>query len=829
MSRAPTPADRPPELDRPEPATGTASGHSNQAATQNDFIDEGSTNRDPVATPSAPNSTTHNGQTAHGGAGTAPQNALAVAASLADGAGYGRLPIPAAASVAADPAINLMAKQSSQAHHGGGGDGAPKLNYHKAVVQKFRQADSEYQGGQSHDLEVRLLEELSPEAKEGLMRVMKNKRLPWYKSGKNGEDADFIEKTNSGVNPKSAYQAEKFLVFKYKTKEIQGATLANAQKFVEDFKDDDDLYSLRDIVTVSLGAFSPSLHGHRVSITRFTPANYTFEGKLTDQALKQQKITRDGKAWNKVLEKLSPVVTELLDNAESDSLDFRAAFKNQGQYGVQLGFLVFGTPEEAQMVAKEIEGKAYASVKISARVEEQPIEIKSKLLDLQVQTWPAEVTGLLPQHRKDLEALQSQLNLTLTKERYKGQFGSKDSKPVVAVVSDQTGRTVVHLCSARMRRLITTSYKSMHLSGMNTRVCFKGPSDAISKVSIDQRRRVRSLSPPAESASSPALSDKQDVSSNKCDPASVRGDTGVATSRSADASQARAARDGQANMQSKPASWHTPPSRKAAKKNSQTSTEHTAGAKEVQKNVFAKLGCDNGDDGEEDEGEEGEVENTASQKAAAPEGAEASNAAKVHGDDNSPSILDEAAVCPVAHDGAGNSEGIAIEHVDKYAPSGAGQAAAGKKAKMSTSGRSPFHTPIPKLLAHRYAPNPMAVHGDVMQVEEEVEVPLVDMRHARQSSESHGGMTTPLKDTNRSLSASTKGGASTKRKAKPGSGSPCSPELPDPKMSEQAASSVAVLVEQGGHTEHAARSSSKQLRSSDEDSNQAPAPLGGGV
>ena len=548
-------AVRPPEGDK----LGTPSGRLTSAAvttTHEEFIDQSPIERRQAL---ASDSRKETAEKTASNAVTAAKKASAGGASRHGGGLHPmqppRVQPPPAVNLA--PAVDLFPVQSSQAHHGNGGGGKAQLkfSYDTKVVQKFRQANSEYRGRESHDLELKFWESPSQRAKDGLMEIMKKNSAPWKNAGPKGQTQDCMEKTNSGVNPRNANQADMYLVFKYSSATIQTETKAKALKYIQGFVDEEGVRSLCDMATVSLGAFSPSLHAHRVHINRSARSSYTFEGKSTDQEQKQRKITLDGKAWNKVLEKLSPKVTTVLDEAESDHLDFRAVFKNQGQYGLQLGVLVFSTPEEAQMVADAIDGEVYSAIKISAKVEEQPIEIKSRDLQMHVETWPAEVEGLSALHRADLKVLRGHLNQTITQKRYKGAFGCTDSEPIVAVVTDRTGLTVVHLRNARMRMLITSSYKSMFVTGLSTRISFRGPSDAISKVSIDQRRRVRSQS--AEDSEPMLLSPLEEGEvRSACQTPPLGGET---LSKREDAMHARRARDEQAATDA--GQWRTVPDR----------------------------------------------------------------------------------------------------------------------------------------------------------------------------------------------------------------------------------------------------------------------------
>ena len=75
-----------------------------------------------------------------------------------------------------------------------------------------------------------------------------------------------VEKTNSGVNPRSANKGETFQVYKYNSESAQMDTLAKAQKHIQSFTDSEGTYALRHNVTIALGAFSPSLHAEICSM-----------------------------------------------------------------------------------------------------------------------------------------------------------------------------------------------------------------------------------------------------------------------------------------------------------------------------------------------------------------------------------------------------------------------------------------------------------------------------------------------------------------------------------------------------------------------------------
>ena len=391
------------------------------------------------------------------------------------------------------PAVDLHPMQSAQKSHTGG---AQSMSYKGALKKNFRQVDGEHKGRQAFDLELTVMEEGLP--LQELLQIMTEKNAKWYKAGPRGEDLNCIEKTNSGVNPRSAHTGESFQVYKYNSESAQMDTLAKAQKHIQSFTDSEGTYALRHNVTIVIGAFSPSLHAHRVCIERQRQKTYTFEGKLSDQETKQRKITQDGKAWNQVLGKLKPKVTTLLEESGSHCLDFRAVFRNQGQYGLQLGVLVLNTPSEARMVAAAIDGQDYNGVVVRARVEALPVEEQSRTLDMQGEAWPAEVSGISEADKVDLEALRRHLNSALTQDRFKGIFGSQ---PILRILADHSGVTVLCLQSAEVRQQLAMRLKTVKVPGLsNKRVFFRGPSGAVSEACRAQRRRVRSQSPPEVSS-----------------------------------------------------------------------------------------------------------------------------------------------------------------------------------------------------------------------------------------------------------------------------------------------------------------------------------------
>ena len=492
--------------------------------------------------------TTQNGQK-HG-----PGNAGKAAHNIPGGdmtrtGGSGGSIAPTTSKMAA-PAVDLNPKLSSQAVHNGGTGTRHTLDFKGRVVNKFRRVEGQFTGRQAHDLELTFFEEPSVAAKESLLKILKQVRQVWFRSGPNGEDLDYIEKTNSGVNPRTANMSQTYLLFKYKSEEDQQRTLEKAQKHIEEYTED-GVKPLVDNAVVSLAAFSPKLHNRRVIINRATKLKYPSEANCSDAEVKQKKLARDGRTWNQVVQPLMKEVILILDQAGSDNLDIRAVFRNHGQYGLQLGMLVLNTPNEATKIAEAIDGKAYSGVKISAKVDELPIEKRSIDLDVRIETWPAEVMGLATQERKDTKAVQHHLNEALTQDRYKKAFGLPGSEPVVSVLTDQCGLTLVHLRSAEMRRLLARNYKSVYVPGLGRRLDFRGPSKVISQVSMEQRRRVRSQSPDDKD-------EQSELESGQCSeqnsPQRGRaGSNAAATGKRAAAEDARALRNQARGSQKKPA------------------------------------------------------------------------------------------------------------------------------------------------------------------------------------------------------------------------------------------------------------------------------------
>ena len=153
------------------------------------------------------------------------------------------------------PAVDLHPMQSAQKSHTGG---AQSMSYKGALKKNFRQVDGEHKGRQAFDLELTVMEEGLP--LQELLQIMTEKNVKWYKAGPRGEDLNCIEKTNSGVNPRSAHTGESFQVYKYNSESAQIDTLAKAQKHIQSFTDSEGTYALRHNVTIVIGAFSPSLH-----------------------------------------------------------------------------------------------------------------------------------------------------------------------------------------------------------------------------------------------------------------------------------------------------------------------------------------------------------------------------------------------------------------------------------------------------------------------------------------------------------------------------------------------------------------------------------------
>ena len=168
------------------------------------------------------------------------------------------------------------------------------------VVNKFRQVEGQFTGRQAHDLELSFFEEPSAAAKASLLKILKQVRQVWFRSGPNGEDQDYIEKTNSGVNPRTANMSQTYLLFKYKSEEDQQKTLEKALKHIEEYTED-GVKPLVDNAVVSLAAFSPKLHDRRVIINRATKKLYPSEGNSSDAEVKQKKLARDGQTWPLVL------------------------------------------------------------------------------------------------------------------------------------------------------------------------------------------------------------------------------------------------------------------------------------------------------------------------------------------------------------------------------------------------------------------------------------------------------------------------------------------------------------------------------------------------
>ena len=80
-------------------------------------------------------------------------------------------------------------------------------------------------------------------------------------------------------------------------------------------------------------------------------------------------------------------IESLLEESGSLRLDFRAVFRNQGQYGLQLGVLVFDTPSEARMVAAAIDGKDYNGDSMCFNeLKHTTLHVPSSILDTHTRT-----------------------------------------------------------------------------------------------------------------------------------------------------------------------------------------------------------------------------------------------------------------------------------------------------------------------------------------------------------------------------------------------------------------------------------------------------------
>ena len=128
------------------------------------------------------------------------------------------------------PAVDLHPMQSAQKNHTGG---AHSMSYKGALKKNFRQVDGEHKGRLAFDLELTVMEEGLPV--QELLQIMTEKNVKWYKAGPRGEELNCIEKTNSGVNPRSANKGETFQVYKYNSESAQMDTLAKAQKHIQSF------------------------------------------------------------------------------------------------------------------------------------------------------------------------------------------------------------------------------------------------------------------------------------------------------------------------------------------------------------------------------------------------------------------------------------------------------------------------------------------------------------------------------------------------------------------------------------------------------------------
>ena len=122
------------------------------------------------------------------------------------------------------------------------------------------------------------------------------------------------------------------------------------------------------------------------------------------------------------------------------------------------------------------------------------MEEQSRTLDIQGEAWPAEASGISEADKVDMEALRRHLNSALMQDRFKGAFGSQ---PILRILADHSGLTVLYLQNAEVRQQLAFRLKSVKVPGLgDKRVFFRGPSDAVSQACMDQRRRVRSQSPP---------------------------------------------------------------------------------------------------------------------------------------------------------------------------------------------------------------------------------------------------------------------------------------------------------------------------------------------